>query len=293
MISQLGYLGIGVSDVAKWEEFATGILGLEISGRDADGALYLRMDEYHHRLIVHPGGADDLSYTGWMVPTREALAALRRKLAKAGVEVRPGTPEEIEQRKVVAMFSFEDPNGLRTEAFYGLQVTSEKSFQPSRPITGFKAGDLGLGHIVLNARDIEQTIHFYSDLLGFRISDYIDFKLAGTPVRMVFLHTNPRHHSAAFVQLPREKKLAHFMLELQTLDDVCKTLYLCEEKSVRIVSTLGRHSNDMVVSFYMDSPSGFEIEYGYGGRLVDDSSWVIQHHKAPSMWGHKRHHVSK
>ena len=49
--------------------------------------------------------------------------------------------------------------------------------------------------------------------------------------------------------------------------------------------TLGRHTNDHMVSFYMASPSGFEVEYGWGARTVDDSTWQVQQHTTGSMWG--------
>ena len=48
-VTQLGYLGINVSDLDAWEQFATDVLGLQVSGRDTDGSLFLKMDEYHHR----------------------------------------------------------------------------------------------------------------------------------------------------------------------------------------------------------------------------------------------------
>ena len=54
-VTQLGYLGIGVSDLARWEHFAANVLGLEVNGADADGSTFLRMDEYHHRFILQPG----------------------------------------------------------------------------------------------------------------------------------------------------------------------------------------------------------------------------------------------
>lgn len=288
MISQLGYIGISASDLGRWEQFGAEILGAQLSGKDADGSLYFRIDEYHHRIVVHPGADDDIAYAGWMVATQPALREVRERLLAAGVAVRQATPEEIERRKVIDMISFEDPNGLRCEVCCGLRVSADRPFHSPRGISGFTAGDLGLGHIVLFARDLERSLDFYGRLLGFRVSDYIDFKMAGKPVRMAFLHTNPRHHSAAFVQVDRPKKLAHFMLELTSLDDVCRTMYLCQEHGVPITSTLGRHSNDQVVSFYMQSPAGFEIEYGHGGRLVDDADWVVQYHQTPSMWGHKR-----
>jgi len=46
-------------------------------------------------------------------------------------------------------------------------------------------------------------------------------------------------------------------------------------------------TNDHMMSFYMRTPSGFDIEYGWGGREVDDSIWQVQYHTSGSMWGHR------
>src|SRR2546422_11145519 len=92
-VTQLGYLGLSVSNVDEWERFATQILGLQANGREADGSLFLRMDEYHHRFIVHPTGKDDLAYIGWEVATEEALQAMVAQLTAAGVAGAAGPPE--------------------------------------------------------------------------------------------------------------------------------------------------------------------------------------------------------
>ena len=89
-VTQLGYLGIGVSDLARWEHFATNVLGLEVNGADADGSMFLRMDEYHHRFILQPGGADDLAFVGWEVRDQAALNEVAARLRADGVEVTRG-----------------------------------------------------------------------------------------------------------------------------------------------------------------------------------------------------------
>ncbi|MBV8362680.1 MAG: 2,3-dihydroxybiphenyl 1,2-dioxygenase, partial [Deltaproteobacteria bacterium] len=65
-VSQLGYLGLNVSDLAKWEWFAAELLGLEVVDRTSQG-FYMRMDEYHHRFIVQQGSEDDVAFIGWEV----------------------------------------------------------------------------------------------------------------------------------------------------------------------------------------------------------------------------------
>ncbi len=81
------------------------------------------------------------------------------------------------------------------------------------------------------------------------------------------------------------KKLNHIMLQMQTLDDVGSTYYLCQEKGVAFRMSLGRHGNDHMVSFYVITPSGWAIECGWGGRTVDDATWQVTN-TPNDPWGH-------
>ncbi|MEW6299724.1 MAG: biphenyl-2,3-diol 1,2-dioxygenase [Thermodesulfobacteriota bacterium] len=288
-VTQLGYLGLSVSDLSAWEHFATQTLGLQVAEKTADGSLLLRMDEYHHRLLVHPTGQDDLAYIGWEVADEHALRAMAAQLQAAGVEVRPGTRAEAEARRVVDLIAFRDPSGIASEVFYGPLMAFDEPFHSPRPLSGFVAGTQGLGHMVLTMDDFDQSLHFYRDVLGMRVSDFVQVERpSGQRLRLVFFHCNPRHHTVAFYAMPNPpKRLNHFMLQTQSLDDVGATFYLCQDQGVPISRGLGRHTNDHMVSFYLRSPSGFEVEYGWGGRVVDDSTWQVQYHTSGSMWGHR------
>ena len=55
-----------------------------------------------------------------------------------------------------------------------------------------------------------------------------------------------------------------------------------------IVTTIGRHPNDRMFSFYCKVPGGFELEYGCGGvRIEDDATWEQKRFDRISTWGHK------
>lgn len=290
-VTQLGYLGIGVSDVDAWERFATQILGLQANGRDDDGALFLKMDEYHHRFVLHPHGDDDLNYVGWEVADEHALEAMYTQLQGHGVAVTRGSTELAAQRRVVDLITMADPNGVPTEVFYGPLVNYDQPFASPRAISGFETGPLGLGHIVVAVHDLDESLHFYRDVLGMRISDFIQLANpalgGGASRRMAFFHCNPRHHSLAFMAMPAPQRLRHFMLQVKALDDVGATYTLCQDMAVPIHRGLGRHTNDHMVSFYLRSPSGFEVEYGWGARTVDDTIWQVQQHTRGSIWGHR------
>jgi len=287
-ISRLGYLGLGVKDLAAWEKFATQILGLQSAGTTEDGTLRLRMDEYAYRFALHRDDADDVSYIGWEVADAAALTDIADRLRSAGVTIETGSAELAAARGVAELIRFSDPNGVTSEAFYGPSVEFEKPFHSPRAISGFKTGQEGLGHIVLTTNDLDRSVRFYRDTLGFRISDYIDMKFGSFGFTLTFLHCNPRHHTIAFAPLPLPKRLLHFMLQCHSIDDVGATMYLVQEAGIEIAASLGRHTNDHMLSFYMRTPSGFEVEYGWGGREIDDRIWHVQKHHAGSMWGHHR-----
>jgi len=287
-VAQFGYVGLNVSNLDQWEHFATHILGLQSNGRDADGSLSLRMDEYDRRFILNHGADDDLAFLGWEVRDAEQLGAIASQLKAAGVEVRPGTSAETEARRVVELIKFVEPSGVACEAFYGPLMSFERPFKSPRSIAGFVTGAMGLGHVLFLVDDYQQSVAFYRDVLGMRITDYIQMKAGEMSRTLAFFHCNRRHHTLAFTAAPRPrvKRLNHFMIQLKSLDDIGATYYLCQEQGVPIVTTLGRHSNDHMVSFYLRSPSGFAIEYGWGAREVDDRTWQVQLHRATSTWGH-------
>jgi 2,3-dihydroxybiphenyl 1,2-dioxygenase len=283
-VNQLGYLIIGVSDLEGWRGLSSSVLGLELVPGDSRSTTYLRMDEHHHRIELRNGGSDDLEVIGWEVPDAATLHAVAQRLENAGVRVRSGTRDEADQRRVVELIGFEDPAGIRTEVYYG-QPINQRSFQPSRAISGFKTGNMGLGHLVVHQPDLEASLEFYTDLLGFQVSDVVG--PAGNPMG-VFLHCNPRHHSIAlFGAGGAHKRINHFMLECNSLDDVGSARDIARRQGTPIVIDLGRHMNDHMVSFYVANPSQFAIEYGWGGRTIDESCWQVgRYDSVESIWGH-------
>jgi 3,4-dihydroxy-9,10-secoandrosta-1,3,5(10)-triene-9,17-dione 4,5-dioxygenase len=117
------------------------------------------------------------------------------------------------------------------------------------------------------------------------LSDYIEFG----PSQATFAHCNPRHHSFAWAAIPSAPVgIQHLMFEVADLDAVGRAWDKVQDGAAPIVSTLGRHSNDEMLSFYIKSPSDFFVEYGFGGLLIDEGTWTPTRYDAPSVWGHKQ-----
>ena len=282
MIRSLSYIGFESPNAEKWLEFGPEILGLELAGRGPDGAVRLRVDDAAWRITVHPGARDDLAYLGWCVGGPEDFEHAIVALEKHGFEVTRGDAALAALRAVAGLAWFLDPFGFRHEISWGL-LERPATFRPGRPLTGFVTGDGGLGHAVLMVPDLARAEQFYTEVLGFRLSDRID---GGLSIR--FFHCNGRHHTLAFAAVPGMVGMHHLMLEVASLEDVGKALDLCNARKIPLAMTLGTHTNDRMTSFYVRSPSGFEVEYGFGGRVVDDATWVVGSYDAQSVWGHKQ-----
>ena len=293
-VTQLGYLGVEVSDMAAWTPFANEVLGLQANGTGADGALLLKMDEYHHRLALHPGPRDDIAYAGWQTPDAATMQAVAARLQAQGLRVSEGTSAQASERRVAGLIKAQDPNGVINEVYWGPQLEAGQPLRSPRAnysaggFGGFVAGALGFGHYVLAVDDYEASLRFYRDGLGLLVSDFIELDMGSAGrTTVAFLHSGPRHHSVAIAQFPAPRRLHHFMLQLHQLDDVGTTFDLCQDRRIPIAASLGRHTNDLMTSFYIVTPSGFQVEYGHGGREIDDAAWAVQTHHAASLWGHR------
>ena len=284
-LQALGYIGIRARDLGDWANFGTNFLGMQLVDRSRS-SLTLRMDDRRQRVVVHADGGQGTAFLGWEVADAAALDALAARLEVAGVRVQRMPREVAEERRVSDSIVFHDPVGSRLEAFYGAEVATDP-FTPGRAISGFRTGPLGMGHVVVTVEHLDQVMPFYQDLLGFQLSDY-----TLRPFKAYFFHLNPRHHSFALIETGRNG-IHHMMVELYMLDDVGQAYDLALGDEGRIATTLGRHTNDLMTSFYANTPSGFFVEYGWGGRSLDESWKPIEMTYGPSLWGHDRHWLSE
>ena len=292
MIRSLGYLRIESADIAAWREFGVRILGMVEGRGPEEGALYLRMDDFPARLVIVPGARERLLASGWEVAGAGELAAVGHALADAGVAVKAATPEELAARRVGEMLRFDDPAGNAIEVFCGAAL----EHRPAASSYGnqFVTGDMGMGHVVLPvAGAADAALAFYTGVLGFRLRDsmrmpaeFVGGAPGDPPAWFRFLGCCPRHHSLALAPMPAEAGIVHLMIEVAALDDVGRALDRCARRRAPLSASLGRHANDLMVSFYVRTPGGFDIEYGTDGLRVDDATWVSRESTAVSLWGH-------
>ncbi|MGO1048959.1 iron-dependent extradiol dioxygenase HsaC [Crossiella sp. CA198] len=290
-IRSLAYLRIEATDLPKWREFGLKVLGM-VEGKGADpAALYLRMDDFPARLVILPGERDRLAAAGWEVANEAELTGVTDRLDAAGVPVKVAAKAELADRRVTGMISFEDPSGNTLEVFHGAALEHRRVVSPYGH--RFVTGEQGLGHVVLSTHDDAAALAFYRDVLGFRLRDsmrlppqLVGRPADGDPAWLRFFGCNPRHHSLAFLPMPTPSGIVHLMVEVEEPDDVGLCLDRALRRKVPMSATLGRHVNDLMLSFYMKTPGGFDVEYGCEGRQVEDENWIARESTAVSLWGH-------
>lgn len=289
----LGYVRIWEADLPQWQQFAADALGM-MSERDGDSRLLIRMDDWVGRFIVEEGRASFAPGSGSLVPnvaigwectSEEAWASARRAIDDSGVHTEDGNGPTAWCRD---WFACTDPSGFRCEFFYGGKRDPASQFVSPRGVS-FVTGEQGMGHVLLFASACAKSLDFYSRALGFQVREA---KSAddGT-LRTVFLSPNQREHSLALLSTEEASRVGHVLIEVSDIDAVGRAMDRCMDGLALMTVSLGRHWNDQMISFYLRTPSGFDIEYGFGGRKVAAERWSRGEQGGTglsSTWGHRR-----
>mgnify|MGYP006197280017 FL=1 len=285
-INQLGYVVVESSDIAKWRFFGTQIIGLAAQ-EGPEGALYLKADGRRYRILVIPSTRDGLYSSGWESVSEQAFLAAREAVASAGADLIESSAEERRLRCVTDMFSFVDPSGNRQEVTWG-PISDFAPFISPVGVERFVTGNMGMGHVVLPAMNFDATYAFWTQVLGFGLSDILHAPLSPEfTARIYFMHCNPRQHSLALAEMPQPSGCVHIMLEVPGLDDVGQALDRIAQHNVPLAATMGRHVNDDMISFYVWTPGGFALEFGCGGLVKDwQNDHTVFETTRGSHWGH-------
>lgn len=287
-IRGLAYVVAETTTPAAWQTYAEDVLGA-MTRAAPGGGLYVKVDERQFRIAVQVGTRNAYVASGWEVCNADAFADAIAALEQAGVALHHGDAALCAQRCVQQLVAFDDPSGNRHEIVWGFKSDFARFASPVG-VPRFVTGEIGMGHTVLPATAFEPTVRFFRDVMGFGLSDIYNFQPGGPDgptLPIHFLHcNNGRHHSLAFAGFPMESGCVHIMLEVDSMPEVGRALDRMAAHDVPLSATLGQHTNDRMISFYMKTPSNFDIELGYGGAVVDWAQHVAHEFTRVSLWGH-------
>lgn len=165
-----------------------------------------------------------------------------------------------------------------------------KTFDPDR--IRANARPLGLpfritkiGHVVLNCTDMERSVKFYTEVLGFMVSDVYPTDMV--PGGMVFMRCNADHHGVALVgtmaATSPHVELNHMAFEVGSLDEVVRARDHLRRHGVQI-DFEGRRRAGVQIAVEFRDPDGHRLEIYWGldqvgsdGHVRPSSEWKWAH----------------
>jgi 2,3-dihydroxy-p-cumate/2,3-dihydroxybenzoate 3,4-dioxygenase len=269
------YVRLGTGDRGAAGRFAREVLGLEL-GRDEAGASYFRSDDRDHTLVYFEGDPADHT-VGFELRNEAALDAAASELESLQILVRRGTADECEQRRVKSFLHFRDATGNKIDLAVGHHHSGRRYF-PSRD-----AGITGFSHVGLCTTDPRRDELFWTQVLGARVSD----RIGEAPL----LRIDEVHHKVALFPTTRAG-VQHINHQVENIDDLMRSWYLLQKKSVPVVFGPGRHPTSGAMFLYFKGPDGMIFEYSTGVRTIraDEEPTFRPRQFAPTsesfcMWG--------
>ena len=291
MVFSLGYIALNAQDLPAWKEFGCNVLGLMLEESvSSDERLVFRMDDHPSRLLIQQSDQDSLAVVGWEFADQAAYKNVLATLKEFGASVAIGDEHSAKLRNVTEYAVSADPAGNPFEVYH-TRTGLQDNFKSKLDIEQFVTGDMGMGHVVLPAPNMDETHNFYRSVLGFGDSDDLTLPppAPGAPeMNIRFMHAaNARHHSLALFNFPVPTGIVHLILEVKSVDEVGACLDRVTKAGYPLMSTLGRHCYDNMLSFYVVGPGGIAIEYGCDGIQIDWEEYTPTVSTVGDIWGHE------
>jgi catechol 2,3-dioxygenase-like lactoylglutathione lyase family enzyme len=264
LITHLRHVDLAIPDYERQLAFYTQTWGLTTVANDT-GVAFLAAEGSPERYVIRLRKDADkrLDLVSFGAASSEDVDALA---------------EHLIARKVTLA---REPSGLTTEGGgYGLrffdldgrtvEVSADVAIREHRKIEERESIPVRLSHVVLNSTDPDATARWYSDVLGFRLSDTLAGPEMGTV--MNFMRCNPRHHSVAFARGPHVS-LHHVSFELRGIDEFMRGTGRLLRSGTRMVWGPGRHlAGANTFSYFLD-PHCNTIEYTTELAVLDEDTW--------------------
>ena len=126
-----------------------------------------------------------------------------------------------------------------------------------------------IGHVALYVKDLETSARFYTEVLGFQVSDVIPS--GRLPGGAVFLRCNTDHHGIALFpatdENPAGAGLHHIALEVGTLDEVVRVREHLRRHNAQIDFD-GRRRAGVQIAVEFRDPDGHRLEIYWGIDLI-------------------------
>ncbi|UPK29548.1 VOC family protein [Bradyrhizobium sp. 195] len=259
-------------DPERLLDYYRGVIGLGLAGRDGN-RIFLASDSEQLSLVIEPGDAVLNSIAFEISPDVE-IEALGAALKRA--DLRPEFRSDS-LPGVSRLLSFIDPEGTRFELIQGWTPT------PAQERIGGLAVSK-LGHVALRTPDPRATAEFYANVMGLRVSDWIED-------RFVFMRSGFEHHTLNFARAP-VRGLHHLAFELRGPEHMHRACDHLARQKLPVLWGPVRHGPGHNTAIYHRNPDGHLVELFHDlDQMVDEElgyfeprPWHRDRPQRPKVW---------
>lgn len=249
-VTEIRYVGYGVADYEAEKAFYEEIWGLEpvpgpMPGDDGMAWFKAPGHDEHHVVRLRKAEENRIDLIALAAESRADVEALCEKVRAAGARI-VSEPHDLATPGGGYGFRFFSPDGLQFE------ISSDVARGVKREIGRWEGVPVKISHIVLHSPDHQALVRFFTDVLGFKVSDWLgDF--------MCFLRCNEAHHRIAV--LPGPPCLNHVAYDMEGVDGMMRGAHRLKIKGIDIGWGPGRHTAGNNTFSYFVTPGGFVTEY--------------------------------
>jgi catechol-2,3-dioxygenase len=240
-VKRLGHATFNTPDLERIVDYWTRIIGLTVVDRDSKRAvLATRYGE--EAITVQAGDNADLVKAAFQVAPGTELGDVQKGLAQHNVrseirsDISPGVAKAV---------CFTDPKGTL------LEVYADYKF------SGRDAADQGImplkfGHLAYRCKDPVHVTSFYTDVLGFKVSDWMGDRFS-------FLRCGRDHHTVNFARY-EEERLHHVAFEVADMAEVQRASDFLARNDIHLVWGPIRHLVGHNIAAYHRNPDDQRVE---------------------------------
>ncbi|ARF16066.1 VOC family protein [Sporosarcina ureae] len=261
-ITHLRHISLITPNLEEQIEFYRDVWGLDVVSQDDNHVYFRGSSPEHHILHLQRGERRGLHHIAFGMVDKIAVDKAAIFLKEKGVEIiqQPGFLDEVGGGYGLRFVDYEN-RCFELSTWVDIHTEPWQRKVESNP--------LYLNHIVLNTTDIQRSTDFFTEVLGFMVSDWSEDQ-------MVFLRCDKNHHEISFNQAGHAS-VNHIAYEVEGVDEVMRGISNVRKKGYKEIWGPGRHGPGNNIFCYFQDPGGFVMEYTcYVDVIEDKKTWRAQ-----------------
>jgi catechol 2,3-dioxygenase-like lactoylglutathione lyase family enzyme len=272
-VKRLGHATLTTPDLGKAVSYYSDVLGLSVYEQTGKRAI-LGTRTGLEAVELEQADSMSLRRLSFQVAPGTDLKDVARGLEEHGLKV--------EQRSditpgIAKTVTFEDPKGTMIDIFADYAFHPDDNKQATITL-------LKLGHVAYRVHDVQAIVKFYTDVLGFRVSDWRQNTFA-------FLRCGVDHHTVNFVTDPQQR-LHHIAFEVRDWSEIHKACDFLGRHNLHLVWGPGRHNIGHNIAIYHMNPDRVRVEFYTEMDLIKDEElgyfdprpWHGDRPQRPKVW---------